>query len=500
MKRRFVVLLPFLLLLTATPAGATTGDTGYDVGWPQCTGSAFTSVPPGTPQLGVVGVNHGVGRSTNPCLGEQAAWAKTLPGGPTLYANGADPGPTSGNWPASGQTSPARCLSGSSTSDTGCAYDYGWGLGSDALTRAAGQTAFTATSVPWWIDVEVANSWALDGLMNTASIQGMVDRLRSAGVPDVGVYALTTDWATITGSSVGPASYTRATSSTYRAHWAFTPAYPIEDGPVWFAGAGTQSAAQTRCGTTSFTGGERLLSQYTVTVSTTDWDGDYRCADRDLTAPSVTLTAPTTLIVTAGTTRLAWSAADNAGGSGLASYDLQRATAPYNGPLVGWAYYRRLLVTSVTTSSPARGSTDCWYARSRDAAGNLSALSNRRCVLTPLDDRDLAAGSGWTRTTGATNWFNGSFSSATKLGATLSRASVRTTHLELLAYRCPTCGSVTVLLNGSPLRTVSLASSTSGRAWFALPRFSLRTVTVSLRVATSGKLVRVDGLATSGVV
>lgn len=500
MKRRLAVLLPLLLLLAASPAGATTGDAGYDVSWPQCTGSAFTSVPPGMPEFGVVAVNRGVGRSTNDCFGEQATWAASLPQGPMLYVNGADPGPTSGNWPASGRTSPAPCVSGSSTSDTGCAYDYGWDLAGDDLARAAGQSAFSATSVPWWIDVEVANSWVLDGLMDTASIQGMVDRLRSAGIPDVGVYALPSDWATITGSTaLGTASYTRATSSAYRGHWAFAPKYPIEDGPVWFAGAGAQSDAQTRCGTASFTGGERLLSQYTVTVSTTDWDGDYRCADRDLTAPIVSLTAPATGVVTAGTTRLAWSGSDP-GGSGVASFDVQRANAPYNGALGAWSFSRRLLGTSATTTTPGRGATSCWYVRSRDAAGNLSALSNRRCVIRPLDDRDLSASSGWTRTTGVSGWYNSSYSSSSRLGATLTRTGVRTGHLELIAYRCPTCGSVTVLLNGTAFRTVSLASSTSGRVRLALPRFSVRVTTVTLRVATSGKVVRIDGLVTSGIV
>ncbi|HUR15391.1 MAG TPA: hypothetical protein VM097_12990 [Mycobacteriales bacterium] len=499
MKRRFALLLPLLLVLTTSPADAATGDLGYDVSWPQCTGSAFTSVPPTSPAFAVVGVNHGVGRTTNECLAAQAAWAATAPGSPMLYANGADPGPTNGNWPQSGRTSPARCVTASSTSDTGCAYDYGWDLAQDALTRADGQTAFAATSVTWWIDVEVANSWVLDGLMDTASIQGMVDRLRSAGVPDVGIYALTTDWGMITGSSViGTSSYTRATSSTYRAHWSFVPKYPIEDGPVWFAGAGGQSDAQTRCGTSSFSGGERLLSQYSVTVNTTDWDGDYRCADRDLTAPTATLTAPATGVVTLGTTAVAWGGTDT-GGSGVASYDLQVAKAPYNAGLGAWSFNRRLLTRSLTATSPARGGTACWYARSRDAAGNLSALSNRRCVIRPLDDRDLGASSSWARTTAASGWFNSSYSSATRLGATLTKSGLRTSHLELLAYRCPTCGSVTVLLNGVAFKTVSLASSTSGRVRIALPRFSLRTTTVTLRVATSGKLVRIDGLATSGV-
>lgn len=499
------LLLPLLVLASPSPAVAATGDTGYDVSHPQCTseGSTTTTTPPGSPVFAVVGVNRGLGRTTNPCLQEQAAWAAGLARAPMLYANGADPGPDVPSWPSSGRTSPARCVDRDNPSDTGCAYDYGWDLGGDALVRAGGQTAFPATSVTWWIDVEEANSWDLDGLMDTASIQGMVDRLRSGGVPEVGIYANGHDWAAITGSSaLGTASYHRTTAARYRTAWSsrFTPTYPIEDGPMWFAGLNDQSAAMARCGDPSLTGGERLLAQYDVTSGdpAVHWDGDYRCADADRTAPTATLSAPTTGVVTLGTTLVAWGGTDT-GGSGLASFDLQVARAPYNGGLGAWALSRRLLTRSLNATSPARGSTACWHVRSRDAAGNVSALSNRRCVIRPLDDRDLAASSGWTRTTAASGWFNSSYSSTTRLGATLTRTGARTSHLELIAHRCPTCGALTVLLNGTALKTVSLASSTSGRVKIALPRFSLRTTTVTLRVATSGRLVRVDGLATSGV-
>jgi len=487
------------VLLVSSPATGAAGDTGYDVSWPQCTGSAFTSVPPGTPVFGVVAVNHGAGRTTNECLQAEATWAAGLARTPMLYTNGADPGPANGNWPTSGRTSPATCVNAASSADTGCAYDYGWDLATDALTRADGQTAFTSTSVTWWIDVEVANSWVLDGLMDTASIQGMVDKLRSAGVPDVGVYGLATDWATITGSStLGTTAYSRGTSNAYRSHWAFTPSYPIEDGPVWFAGAGTPSNAQTACAASSFTGGEKLLSQYRVMLSTTKWDGDYRCADADHTNPTATMTLPTALVTTTPTVVTGWSGTD--AGSGVASFDLQTSKAAFNTGLGTWSLIgRRLLSSSASFTSPPRGSTACWSARARDAAGNLSAWSGSRCVATPLDDRDLSASTGWTRTIGASGWFQGSYTSSTRLSSTLTKTGVRTSHLVLIAYRCPTCGSVSVLVNGSVLRTVSLASSTSGRVQVALPRFSLRTATVALRVASSGKLVRIDGLATSSV-
>jgi hypothetical protein len=502
-KRRSVVLLPLLLLLTASPAGAATGDLGHDISYPQCVSGGPATNAPTTGSFGVVGINGGIATYTNPCLQAQLTWADTLAQPPMLYANSGNPGSASTfYWPTAGARDPALCVNPTSNTDPGCAYDYGWHVAADAVAKASALTQGAAfvKGLTWWVDVEIANSWVGNGRTDAADVQGMVDGLRSAGVAEVGVYANGNDWPAVTGDAgLGTSAYTRGTSAAYRTAWApyFAPKYPIEDGPVWFAGLNDLAGAQARCGTTSLTGGERLLAQYDDPDSA--YDGDYRCADRDLTAPTASLTAPTALLVTTGTTKVAWTASD-AGGSGLASYDLRRANAPYNGGLGSWAYTRRLLGTSTTVTSPSRGYTSCWYVQSRDAAGNVSALSNRRCVIQPLDDRDLAGSSGWTRTTGATAWYAGSFSTATRLGATLSKTGVRTSRLQVLAYRCPTCGAVTVLLNGTVLKTISLASSATGRAWFALPGFSLRTTTVTLRVASSGKAVRVDALATSGVV
>jgi hypothetical protein len=495
MKRWYAAVLPVLAVLLATsPASATVGDLGHDLAAPQCLSGGTTTTPVGG-TFGIVGVNGGTAWSENTCLQAQSAWASSLPQAPGFYANTADPAPTSSfYWPTSGSHDPALCRDATSTTDPGCAYDYGWHTAADALAKAATQSAISPTTVTWWLDVEAVNTWHGDGISNTADLQGMVDRLRAAGVPDVGIYGLAADWATISGSSaLGASAYTRATSNAYRAHWPFVPSYPIEDGPVWFAGAGTSPDAQAGCGNASLTGGERLLSQY----SDSGYDGDYRCADADHTAPTAAMTAPTSFVLTTTPTRVAWKGTDT--GSGVASYDVQTRRAPANSGFGVWSVIgRRLLGTSVSVASPSRGTTACWSARTRDVAGNLSGWSVARCATTPLDDRDLSASSGWTRTT-ASGWFNRSFTSSSRYGATLTRTGLHTSRLVLLAYRCPSCGSVTVLLNGRVFKTLSLASSTAGRVQIALPRFSLRTATVALRVATSGRLVRIDGLATSRV-
>ncbi|MDP9182719.1 MAG: hypothetical protein M3P04_08100 [Actinomycetota bacterium] len=502
MKRRYAALLPFVLLLSTSPASAATGDLGHDISYPNCISGGPTTNTPGTGVFGVVGVIEGKPWDpVNPCLQDQVTWAAGLARAPMLYVNSANPGPASVHWDNPATTSPVPCVNAASASDPACAYGYGWDAAEDALAKAStvSEGAAFVAGLTWWIDVEILNSWVGDGISNAADLQGMVDYLRSAGVPDVGVYssarATSPEWQEITGSAaLGTSAYTRATSALYRSHWPFVPKYPIEDGPVWFPGAGTSSDAQVKCGGTSFTGGERLLAQY----GDGGYDGDYRCADADHSAPTATMTLPASFVNTTPQVVPGWTGTDT--GSGLASFDLQTIKAPANGSFGPWSILaRRLTTTTFSVSSAARGTTACWAVRSRDAAGNTSALSASRCAATPFDERDLTASTGWTTTTGAAGWFTGSYRSTTRLGATLTRTGLQTKHLVLLAYRCPTCGAVSVLLNGGLLKTVSLASSASGRVQITLPAFTYRAATVTLRVATSGKLVRLDGLATSRV-
>ena len=62
-------------------AASTTYTHGYDVSWPQCSGKGGTgpdarSMPPGGARYVILGLTHGAGHTTNPCLGAQLAWAK----------------------------------------------------------------------------------------------------------------------------------------------------------------------------------------------------------------------------------------------------------------------------------------------------------------------------------------------------------------------------------------------------------------------------------------
>ena len=178
---------------------------GYDISYPQCP----TGAEPAQPAFGIVGVNGGLAFTGNPCLARQYVWAltSTSPTQPHvgLYMNTGNPGPTaSSHWPPASTTTPRPC-DGSWSPE--CSYDYGWLAAQDAYARGvavAGRSA--AAKLPWWLDVEAANSWSTDSASNAADLEGVIAYLRSVGVTTIGIYSTTTDWETIVGAASPDAS------------------------------------------------------------------------------------------------------------------------------------------------------------------------------------------------------------------------------------------------------------------------------------------------------
>lgn len=61
---------------SAASAASSSYTHGYDISWPQCHGRHAHSVPGGRPSYVILGLTHGTGHTTNPCLGGQLAWAR----------------------------------------------------------------------------------------------------------------------------------------------------------------------------------------------------------------------------------------------------------------------------------------------------------------------------------------------------------------------------------------------------------------------------------------
>ncbi|MDA8269009.1 MAG: hypothetical protein M0013_11695 [Actinomycetota bacterium] len=281
---------------------STSTTTGNDISYPQC-GSSF----PSAPAFGIVGINDGLANDLNPCVGPSSSypsytqselyWAVASSTGSTtqpkasLYVNTGDPGDVYNgtaiaDWPTSSSsadpygtcttttvsTSSGSAVLGANTA--ACAWQYGYNKAAqDAawLTSAAGaidaqQSAVgvpsTASSYPWWLDVETGNTWQTGsaGLeMNVADLQGMVAALHGVGVATVGAYSTSAQWTQITGGTTSATQYGLANTL-----------YGI---PNWIPGAKTQSGAVSNCSQASFTAG---------TVSVTQWSGhpddnDYAC-------------------------------------------------------------------------------------------------------------------------------------------------------------------------------------------------------------------------------
>jgi hypothetical protein len=240
------------LSLTVSPASTTRAAPpaqGFDISFPQCGGPE-----PNAPAFAVVGVNGGRAFSANPCLARQYVWALTSvsPVQPRVafYMNTGNPGPeASTRWPRPGTATPQPCDGSWSAA---CAYDYGWLAAQDAYARARSVGGDMAALSPWWLDVEVANSWSADHTSNAADLQGSIDYLRSVNIAVIGIYGLAADWEEIVGTSAASA--------------------PFAGLPNWRPGPRNSAEALSWCART-VTGGKVLFVQY----PTAGFDGNLPC-------------------------------------------------------------------------------------------------------------------------------------------------------------------------------------------------------------------------------
>jgi hypothetical protein len=259
----FLVLSLTLTVLPAYAAApAPAGSTGYDISWPQCS----SSFPSGG-AFGIVGVTNGIAFSANPCLGSEYAWASSRPYAAGLYINTGNPETASANWAGRAGVGPRTCTTAdlSDPSNVNCAYNYGWNAATDALNVATANVGPAARSLPWWLDVEIANSWNGTLAANSATVQGYIDYQRSQSTGTVGIYSTGYQWGQITGG------------------------YAVPSAPDWLAGASSVSDAASQCNNpaNSFSGGPLQLVQY----PNGSFDGNYVCGTAPPPLPDYMLSA-----------------------------------------------------------------------------------------------------------------------------------------------------------------------------------------------------------------
>jgi S-layer homology domain len=230
---------------------------GADVSHPQCStaGSSTAVQLPAGQAFGVVGVNAGRPKTTNPCLAAELVWAAKSAGGSAqpkvqVYVNTANPGKTlASSWPTSGTNRYGTCKNSDSPA---CAYEYGRARAKEDLGVAA---VGKPTSYTWWLDVEIDNSWTTSTALNVAALEGMVAQLKAAKVAGVGLYSSATHWRTIAGSSVGKGS-------------------ELLGLPSWLTGASDLGGARRACANAALTaGGTVRMTQFTDGT----FDRDHSC-------------------------------------------------------------------------------------------------------------------------------------------------------------------------------------------------------------------------------
>jgi hypothetical protein len=216
----------------------------------------------------------------------------------------------------------------------------------------------------------------------------------------------------------------------------------------------------------------------------------------DLTPPAVTVLEPPRDTVL-GWASFRYRARDDE--AGLASYDVRYRRARYDSPFGGYWLpndWQRRPQDFVYIEDPEPGYEYCFSARARDRLGNLSAWSAERCDAAPADDRRFSASPGWTRGTGSA-YYEQTYTSTVTRGARLTLPGVGAHTMTLVAMRCPTCGHLRVWHAGEAVASFDLAAPvTEYRARLPMQWSpGLRSGPVTIEVLSSGKTVRIDGLA-----
>ena len=218
----------------------------------------------------------------------------------------------------------------------------------------------------------------------------------------------------------------------------------------------------------------------------------------DSQPPTVSLTGPTKWFTLRPTASPTWTGVDLASGaaSGLSWFGARYRSAAFStsfGPTVIPSGWQPTTATSKSLTL-SRGKDYCFSVVATDHVGNTSAWSAERCVTLALDDRDLKAGTGWTRGT-SVGRYRGTFTSSRSHGAMLSLAGVQATKYALLATTCSSCGVVGIYSGSVLLAKISLHSaSTVPSRTFAFSH-ALTGGTLKIVVLSQGQQVAIDGIA-----
>ena len=149
---------------------------------------------------------------------------------------------------------------------------------------------------------------------------------------------------------------------------------------------------------------------------------------------------------------------------------------------------------SVTGLTPG---THVLTAKAVDAAGNADPTAASRYWTVPVPARSLTRSSGWSLAS-SSSAYGGRVLATTRKGASVTYSARRAKRLHLVASGGTTHGYVRVYAGSRLLKTVSLRTSrTVTKRVIPITTFSTAfSGTIKVVVATSGKPVRLEGIAT----
>ncbi len=234
-----------------------------------------------------------------------------------------------------------------------------------------------------------------------------------------------------------------------------------------------------------------------VTATTTAGTGPASDPSSPVTPPAPPSGAVGSLPTWSAATSITVPLAGTPGTNSIARYEIRLRSARWNGSYGAFSYVST--TTPSLTVAAAAGTTYCFSVRASDTLGYTARTwSAERCTAVPLDDRSLARRGSWSTGTGAA-YYRSTWTRSYAPGVTLVRTAVQAKRIAIVATTCPTCGSVQVYLGTRLLRTISLTSSaTVNRRVIGVATFSsVRAGTLTLKVTTSRRMVRIDGLGIS---
>jgi len=200
---------------------------------------------------------------------------------------------------------------------------------------------------------------------------------------------------------------------------------------------------------------------------------------------------------------VAWTASDT--GSGVSTTDVRYRRALWSATLpsatrpASFTRWKSAVTARTATFAGTQGYVYCFSTRAHDVSGNASNWSSEKCTTLPLDERTLASTGSWTKSR-PTGWVAKTALLTTGKGASLStKTTVKVKRIGIIALKCATCGSVVVRV-GMVTKSVSLVSRSSAgvRTLITVTLSAKTSGKVSLIVTSTGKKVKVDGIALSG--